>query len=161
MDIEYNNIIIDNDEEENPEMVTLVHFLKEKFTLNDFLNFQETRDILELQRRQKFDMICSPLLEDFYISEVDYWSNSISPLFINENNHRNLGCFIETIYSVIKPEYDLTIFYDNPYLARNMVETYEERKKQRDIQLRQERLDEMMKQGNIMKKYDWGNKKYK
>ena len=23
------------------------------------------------------------------------------------------------------------------------------------------RLDEMMKQGNIMKKYDWGNKKYK
>lgn len=161
MDIENNNIAIDEENEENPEMVTLVNFLKDNFTLNDFLNFQETRDILELQRRQKFDMICSPILEEFYISEIDYWNNSMSPLFINENNHKNIGCFIETVYSAIKPEYDLNIFYDNPSLARNMVETYEERMKKRDAQLRQERLDEMMKQGNIMKKYDWGNKKYK
>ena len=63
MDIENNNIAIDEENEENPEMVTLVNFLKDNFTLNDFLNFQETRDILELQRRQKFDMICSPILE--------------------------------------------------------------------------------------------------
>ena len=161
MDTENNKNIIIDDEEESSEMNTLVNFLKDNYTLQDFLNFKETRDILELHRRQKFDMNCSPLLEEFYISEVDYWTNSISPLFINENNHRNIGCFIETVYSALKPEYDLTIFYDEPSLARSMVETYEERKKKRDAQLRQERLDEMMKQGNIMKKYDWGNKTYK
>lgn len=148
-------------DEEEEEEDTLVTYLKENFTLQDFLNFEETRFILEQQRRQKFDKDCSPLLEEFYISEVDYWNNSLCPLFINESNHVNLGCFIETIYSSIKPEYDLTIFYDDPILAKNMVETYETRVKEGEAKLRQDRINEIMKQENIMKKYDWKNKKYK
>jgi hypothetical protein len=100
MDID-NNQNSDGEEEED----TLVTFLKERFTLQDFLNFEETNFILEQQRRQKFDKDCGPLLEEFYIGEVDYWNNSLCPLFINESNHVNLGCFIETVYSSLKPEY--------------------------------------------------------
>jgi hypothetical protein len=148
------------DSEEEEEDV-LVIFLKENYTLQDYLNFKETREMLEIRRRQKFNDICVPLLEGFYTNEVDYWTNSLSPIFINETNYVNLGCFIETIYSSIKPEYDLTIFYDDPCLAKNMVETYEERVKEGDDWLRQQRNKDIMKQENIMKKYDWKNKKYK
>lgn len=147
----------DSDEEED----NLVIFLKENYTLQDYLNFKETREMLEIQRRQKFNDICAPLLENFYMNEVDYWTNSLSPIFINETNYVNLGCFIETIYSSIKREYDLTIFYEDPCLAKNMVETYEERVKEGEGWLRQQRKNDIMKQENIMKKYDWKNKKYK
>jgi hypothetical protein len=42
-----------------------------------------------------------------------------------------------------------------------MVETYQERVKEGENKLRMQRLNEIMKQENIMKKYDWKNKKYK
>ena len=59
-----------NDPESDEEENTLVTFLKENYTLQDYLNFEETREMLETRRRQKFNKTCAPLLEDFYLSLI-------------------------------------------------------------------------------------------
>ncbi len=160
MDYENNEeyIYSDTDTEEDSDLVT---FLKENFTVQDFLNFKDTREILERQHRENFEKNCFPKLESFYKNEVDLWKREQSLLFVNENGYRNLGCFIESVYSCIEPDYDLTVFYDNPVLAKNMVESYEERIKIGEEELKKKRLEEIMKEENIMKNYDWKNKKYK
>lgn len=153
-----NDQTLSNDEED-----TMGDFLKENYSLLDFLNYGETRKILKLLRRQQFDDNISEQLETFYKSEVNYYKNNLSTLFNNETDFpgANLGCFIETIYSNIKPNYDLSVFYDDPLLAKNMVESYDERLEVREKLRRREIREKLESQGNATKIYDWKNKEYK
>ena len=155
--MENDKILSDDDED------TMGNFLKENYNLSDFLNYEETHKILKLLHRQQFDDNISERLETFYKSEVSYYKKNLSTLFYNETElpGANLGCFLETIYSNIKPEYDLNVFYDDPSLARLMVESYDERLKDRDrLRLRNIRY-ELESHENATKTYDWKNKKYK
>ena len=150
---------VEDDEDED----TMGDFLKENYNLSDFLKYGETRKILKLLHRQQFDTQCVELLETFYKSEVNFCKNNLSTLFCNETElpGANLGCFLETIYSNIHPEYDLSVFYDDPSLARNMVESYDERLKNQEISRLRKIRHNLESQGNALKTYDWKNKKYK
>lgn len=151
---------VEDDEEEED---TMGFFLKENYNMLDFLNYAETRKILKLLHRQQFDECCSEHLETFYKSEVKFCKNNLSTLFCNETelHGANLGCFLETIYSNIKPEYDLNVFYDDPSLARGMVESYDERLRGRERLRLGKFRHNLESQENAMKTYDWKNKKYK
>ena len=157
--MENDKTLSENEDDED----TMGNFLKENYNLSDFLNYGKTRKILKLLHRQQFDDNISEQLETFYKSEVNYYKKHLSTLFCNETELpcANFGCFLETIYSNIKPEYDLNVFYDDPSLARLMVESYDERLKDRErLRLRNIRY-ELENHGNATKTYDWKNNKYK
>ena len=57
-------------------------YLKDNFTLEDFLEFDKTREILQQNFMWKFDNECETLLENFYKADVDYCNSDLSTLFI-------------------------------------------------------------------------------
>ena len=73
-----------------------------------------------------------------------------------------MGTFLGTVFSNLKPYYDLEIFYDTPSLASSMVRTHEDRK----LEFNNARLDNLRKNytessNNANKNFDWTSKSYK
>ena len=99
--------------------------LKEFFTIKDFLEFDETRNILRQEFHWEFDRKCLPDLENFYKQEVDHCNYSLATVFDNEIEHEHIGTFIGMVRKHIKPVYDLSIFYDSPSLASGMISAFE------------------------------------
>ena len=61
----------DEDLEEDEETIRERQILKECFKEEDFLEFQETREILEQEFRWKFEKELEPKLEGFWEKQVD------------------------------------------------------------------------------------------
>jgi len=152
----------DEDLEEDEETIRERQILKECFKEEDFLEFQETREILEQEFRWKFEKELEPKLEGFWGKQVDMCRNQGSTLFDNEIDYAHVGTFIGTVFEYLKPKYDLEIFYDCPQLAKSMVNTHEERKK-RIAEQRVKDIRENYKKSsdNANKKFDWTTKSYK
>ena len=148
----------DNTEEEYSEMGI---FLKNNFTIEDFLNYKDTREILDRNARWDFEKNLDEILENFYKGEVDYSQHDLSTVFSLEKNYSKLGYLQAIVYNNIKPKYDLDMFYLQPILAKSMVESYDERMKENGELRLQNLRDEYKKSDNAYKKFNWGSKTYK
>jgi hypothetical protein len=152
----------DEDAEEDEETIRERQILKECFKMEDFLEFPDTREIMEQEFRWKFEKELEPKLEAFWEKQVDMCRNQGSTLFDNEIDFSHVGDFIGTVFNYLKTNYDLEIFYDNPSLAKNMVNTYNARKQEQSNQRMVEIRENYKKSSeNANKKFDWTTKSYK
>tara|TARA_Y100000996_G_C22515843_1_gene640362 strand:- start:300 stop:779 length:480 start_codon:yes stop_codon:yes gene_type:complete len=155
------NISHDNISDSEDEYSEMGVFLKDNCRLSDFLNYPYTYNILERNRRWDFEEKLCENIEEFYRSEIAKCKCDNSTLFANEWGSDNYGLLQDIIYKCIKPVYDLEIFYQNPILAREMINSYEERiqaqNKNRMVELRNNYLEN----GNPDKEFNWKTKAYK
>jgi len=145
------------DEEPENKVLEII----ESFSLDDFLKFQETREILLNQHRFEFETRLEPGIHNFFQKEVSFCQQSYSTLFANERDCEHIGIFKAIVFNNIEPNHDLDIFTDNPRLAKSMVNTYKERCAREE----EERLKKI-KEGyasneTATKTYDWTTKSYK
>ena len=149
--------IINSDDEEIDERA---EFLKENFTLADFLKDNKTCEILELNSIWKIDKELYGPIEDFYKSSVDYNKTKHSLLFANENSYRNLGKLQGVVHRCLEKQYDLNVIYDNPSYAISMVENYNNRIKDEEIARKIKIKEEYNKQVTSNMKFNWATKKF-
>ena len=157
MDTNAVNIINSEDEEEIDERA---EFLKENFTLVDFLKDSKTYETLELNHIWKVDKELYGPIEDFYKSSVDYNKTKHSLLFANENSYRNLGKLQGVVHKCLEKRYDLNVIYDNPSCAISMVENYNNRIKDEEIARKIKIKEDYNKQVTANMKYNWDTKKF-
>ena len=137
-----------------------IQFMSENFALEDFLEFNPTRDFLEQNFVWEFEKKCEEPLERFYKGEVDYCRADLSTLFNNEINYEHRGIFQAIVFNHIKPKYDLDPLYCDASLCNIFLARYED---QLHLQ-EQERLKkqrENYKKNTTGKTFDWSTKTYK
>ena len=101
------------------EFITKEEYLK-NLDLQDFLNCEETKDILEMEFYNKFELgLKQSLMRLFENCAKSYSSDSF--LFNDYTGEKNSDIFSEIVYKFIIKKYDLTIFYDNPELAKKLL----------------------------------------
>lgn len=150
---QYNN----SDEEGSEE----VEFMKENFTLEDFLAFKPTQEILEQTRIWDFDKKCNELLEKFYMAEVDFCKCNISTLFINETDYSNRGYFNAIVAHHVKPVYNLDVIYDDLSLCKLFMEQHQDRRVEIERERMQKLHDTYEKTDGAGKTFDWSTNSYK
>ena len=147
--------------EEDEEYSEIGNYLKDKFKLDDFLNFDKTREILERNSRWEVEKDLDSIITNFYKGEIDYNKADNASIFANELNYKNLGIFQSLVYSNLKPKYNLEIFYLNPEYAKEMVESFDDRLLEKE----QERLENIrnnyLMTNNANKEFNWSTKTYK
>lgn len=111
----------------NIEEDSNIKFLKDHFSLDDFLDFNETRELLYNDFVENYENGCEKEIEDFYERETKFCNQTLSTAFACGNEQEHLGSFLALVFRNIEPKYNLNIFYDEPKLAENMVLTYNNR----------------------------------
>ena len=150
-----------SEEEEDSEFV---EDLKEHFTLEDFLDCEETRDILEMNWFFAFADKCEKEIWDFYEHECAVMKRKLSTLFYYDTDGRGMlaGKLSAIVFANIKPRYDLNYIYKYPHLAYPLIEDRENKKKRDEEEKRrliQENYKEKVK--NRGKTFNWATKTYK
>ena len=148
-------------DEENDEYSEIGNFLKDNFELDDFLNFDKTREILERNSRWEVEKDLDSIITNFYKGEIDYNNTDLSSMFANELNYKNLGIFQSLVYSNLKPKYNLEIFYLNPEYAKEMVESFDDRLLEKEHERLKNIRINYLKTDNANKKFNWSTKTYK
>jgi hypothetical protein len=144
---------------EEPQDNTLE--LLESFSLDDFMKFPDTREILIEEHKYEFETKLEPSIHNFFQKEVSFCQQSYSTAFANERNLEHIGIFKAIVFNNIKPDYDLGIFSNNPRLATTMINTYKERCA-REEEERLKKIKESFASNETMQKtYDWTTKSYK
>ena len=65
--------------------------LRENFDLEDFLDYEPTNNILEINRINHFEDVLSKKIEDFYESERIFHQNNLSNIFYYEQDGNNIS----------------------------------------------------------------------
>ena len=152
----------DAEMEEEEEKNRKSQILKECFNLEDFLEFQETKEILEDDFGENFEKECVPQLKSFWEKQVDMCREKDSTLFKHEVDHSHFDTFLDTVFEYLVPNYNLELFYESPDLADNMVRTYTEREKIYNEQRLADIRENYKKSSiNANKSFDWTTKTYK
>lgn len=153
----YNDCSSDSEE----DLCERGQYLKDNFTLDDFLEFDKTKDILRQNFIWKFDRECETILENFYKGEVDHCNSDLSTLFTNEKEYENRGFFEAVVFNHVKPHYNLEQLYDNPHFCNSFLEfhqdKYEEAEKER-LHIQRENYNKTKNSGKI---FDWKVKTFK
>ena len=101
------------------EIITKEEYLK-NLDVQDFLNCEETKNILETEFYNKFELgLKQSLMRVFENCAKSYSSDAF--LFNDYTGEKNSDIFSEIVYDYIVKKYDLTIFYDNPELAKKLL----------------------------------------
>jgi len=156
MDINEDNFMDSGDEDFDER----AEFLKENFTLDDFLKDNKTYNILETNFIWKVEKDLYGELEDFYKEEVDYNKSRHSLLFANEKNYKGVGILQGVVHRCLEKEYDLNIFYDNPSYATSMIDNYNNRIKEEKQERRNKIKEKYNEQITANMKFDWNTKKF-
>ena len=101
------------------EFMTPEEYLK-NLDLEDFLNNEETREILEQECYNDFDKY----LKQKLVSLFEKYSSRYSCKDFLKNDptgRKNSDIFSEMVYDNISRNYDKTIFYDCPSLAKSLL----------------------------------------
>ena len=135
--------------------------LKSKFTLEDFLLCEDTREILVNDHSWNFEKNFRPKLEDFYRDlRDDMQGMHATPLYYDRDD--SFACVLSAIvYRHIVPEYDLTIFYDSPHLAEPLLEQYDAIKAKKKKEAMEKRRAYYSGNAAPSRKFDWATKAYK
>jgi len=101
------------------EFITKEEYLK-NLELQDFLNCDDTRNILEFEFYNNFELgLKNSLKRLFEIKAKTYSCDAF--LYNDFTGEKNSDIFSEIIYEYINKKYDLTIFYNNPNLAEKLL----------------------------------------
>jgi|TARA_B100000795_G_scaffold199322_1_gene153179 uncharacterized protein involved in type VI secretion and phage assembly len=145
--------------DEEPENKTLE--LIESFSLEDFLKFPATRDVLLEEHKYEFETRLEPAIHNFFRKEVGFCQKSYSTVFANERELEHIGIFKAIVFNNIEPNHDLEIFSDNPRLAASMVNTYKERCAREEEDRLKKIKEGFASNSATIKTYDWSAKTYK
>lgn len=143
-------------EEDNNEIN--IEFLKHVFTMDNFLNCEKTKYLLDQDydwKHQKFE----EELYDFYTNEVTYCKENLDPYF------SNMFCNFNKLYNIvnknIKKEYDLNIFYENTLLAQPLIDKFDDYNNEIKINKKKQIVENYNnKCKNKGKKFNWKTKKH-
>ena len=145
-------------DENNNDHENNVKFLKEVFTLDDFLDCEKTKYLLDQDyewKQQKFE----EELYEFYKNEVKYCKENLDPYF--SNLFCNFNKLLNIVNKNIKRDYDLDIFYENTLLAQPLIDKFDEYNERLKIDKKKkiaENYNEKCK--NKGKKFNWNIKKH-
>jgi hypothetical protein len=147
------------------EIDDTVAFLKHNYNLSDFLEFDKTNEVLNMDHSWSFYSACDELLDDFYIQEVNICRDDLSSLFINELNHKHLNVFKQMVFDNIQPVYNLEEVYNNPTICDLFIKHRAHKKPPTNKQKRQDdiRLNykDVSKNKHLGKTFNWSTKTYK
>ena len=149
---------IDNSGDESDQ--TEANFLKNNFILDDYLKSTETRSILEQLHEWNVEKKCDPQIVDFYKREIRTTANCLASLFAYDRGGHHAGTLTGIVFNNIEPKYDLTIFYDYPYLAQGLIEDKEGMKKREEEERLQRQRELYLATQNAGKKFNWATKTY-
>ena len=95
--------------------------LKIMYRLHDFLNNPNTKNILLKEWNESFRKTVEEPLIELIQKETELQSNIGTELFRQDRGGQFMGELISELFYHVKPKYDLEIFYNNPELAKNLV----------------------------------------
>jgi|SaaInlStandDraft_1057018.scaffolds.fasta_scaffold105528_2 hypothetical protein len=146
--------------EEEPD--DIVQQLKDNFTLEDFLSCDKTRKILEQDWYNEFTYKIENQIEEFYENERGYFREDISTLFYYDTCGSFVSHLTSLLFKHIEPKYDLEIFYENPCLAKPLIEKMENIKEEKAL-LHKAKLKKNYEENanNQGKTFNWSAKTYK
>ena len=101
-------------------------FLRENFTEKDFLNYEPTREVLEINFINEFESKLMNEIENFYEAERKEMIKTVSNLFYYDTKGFFISELKGIIYSHVKPKYNLDIIYDSPHVAKSLITNYED-----------------------------------
>ena len=99
-------------------------YLKELFTLDDFLKCPSTYKILNENHVKEFYGSFIPKIISFFDKLVSIEENEDTHIF-TENRAKARGELINILFHYVAPKYDLTYFYKNPELANELLQNSE------------------------------------
>ena len=104
--------------------VTKLNILKKDFTLNDFLEDDYCRNILNDNFNKKVSVLDDKIIK-LYKKFLEYNRDEI---FLNKDKNGN-QCFrlLNIIYKYIITDYDITVFYKDVKLVNHLLAKYEEK----------------------------------
>lgn len=137
------------------------NFLKEKFSIKDFLKHSETKSILDQQHIWTFTEKCEKACIEYYLNEAKASDNAGASIFACDRGGHHAGMLAGIVFNAIEPKYDLTIFYDYPYLAQPLVDNYELIKEEEEKERLRKQREIYLATKNVGKKFDWATKTYK
>ena len=105
--------------EYDSDVMTPEEYLK-NLDMQDFLNCDETRDILQQECYYDFELRIKSALERLF---QRYAKNFNCNIFLNNDpdGEKNSDLFSEIVYDNMSNNYDLTLFYDCPSLAKKLL----------------------------------------
>ena len=116
------------------EMISFETILRETCTLADFLNCDATREILEQNWFFEYTKTYAPQIEEFYENERNHFRKSKATLFYYDTCGSFVSHLTTTLFSHIEPKYDLEFFYNNPNLAKPLLDKMENSKHERELE---------------------------
>ena len=156
---------IDNNNEESSDSENDVcekgEYIRDNFTLEDFVAFDKTRNILHQNYIWEFDKECGVLLENFYKGEVKYCQRDQSTLFANEKDQNNYGYFENLVFNHVKPKYELDLLYNNPDLCTSFLDFNKDRVEEIEKERLRVQRENYSKTKNANKTFDWTLKTHK
>jgi hypothetical protein len=88
-------------------------------SLEDFLGCDNTRDILLLEHYDNFDKYLKPKLEYLYKKyNLNFRNNNF---FGKDWDNVSGDCFADMIFNYLSVKYDLSLFYECPELAADLL----------------------------------------
>ena len=125
--------------------------LTNKFTVEDYMNNPETYAILEDEFFNKFDRNMNDIIHDFYKYKVSDTVDNLIDVFDKDYFAKKSSDLFFIIYSHVVKDYDISIFHNNPHLAKSMF------KDEDGVPKKKKELPKKISS----KKFDWGSKSYK
>ena len=186
MSDKFKNAIIKEEDIEKMTEEELIEYkqslIKEIFTEDDFLECDDTREILENEFLWSYQRNMEPLLEKFYLDKRSEMYDSGATIFYYDVHADFFSELNGIIFRHLRKKYDFSIFLDNPSLANPIIVKYEAvymekdkstKKLNDDINIENatnhgEKCDtnaqsdsEQEKTYHKLKTFDWSTKKYK
>ena len=137
------------------------NFLKEKFSIKDFLKHPKTKSILDQMHLWTFTDKCEKAIIEYYLNETKEAADTDASIFACDRGGHHAGTLAGIVFNAIEPQYDLTIFYDYPYLAQPLINNYELIKEEEEKERLRKQREIYLATKNVGKIFNWATKTYK
>tara|TARA_B100001063_G_scaffold246986_1_gene289090 strand:+ start:1222 stop:1704 length:483 start_codon:yes stop_codon:yes gene_type:complete len=149
---------------DDPKMEMILQnekMLRDNFDLEDFLDYEPTNHIIELNRMNHFEDVLGKKVEDFYENERTFHQNNLSNIFYYEQDGSKLSKLKDILWNNLEARYDLEKIYEAPHVAISIMEHYDEIVQKRKKIKEEKRLEKIRKNRDLTKTFDWKNKEFK
>lgn len=149
-----NDIDDEYDEEEN-EILERKRKEIEQFTLEDYMDCKSTKDILLTNWRQQFSDNLEEKIETIFNDHFSYMKQT-SANILSRANKNHISDLVSLVSFHVTKEYDLSVFMDNPDLAQELVDNFNEIQEARREEIKKQHA-KALKEAN--KVFDWSKRK--
>jgi hypothetical protein len=143
---------IEDFSDEESEILKEETYLRENLTREDFLNYKPTRDLLYENFKETLERGLLEKVEIFYQSERRDMVNCLSNMFYYDQHGSFISELNGIIYSHIKQEYDLELIYENPHIARPLINNYDDIMNRN---IKKEEVKILIKKEEIKTDFNW------